>query len=63
MDPDPDSDADQDPSLFIINLQDGNKKLILKSCSAYYFVKVLFHNFSKVKSKKKSQNSRNQGFS
>jgi len=28
MDPDPDSDPD--PSIFIIELQDANKKLILK---------------------------------
>ncbi len=38
MDPDPDSypdpDADPDPSIFIIDLQDANKKLIKKSFSA-----------------------------
>jgi hypothetical protein len=28
MDPDPDPDADPDPSIFIIDLQDANKKLI-----------------------------------
>jgi hypothetical protein len=38
---------------FIIDLQDANKKLIfLKSFSAYYFLKVLLHHFSKVKSLK-----------
>jgi hypothetical protein len=42
MDPDPDSDPDLDPAIFVIDLQDTNKKL---------------------KSKKESQNSRNQGFS
>jgi hypothetical protein len=29
-DPDPDPDADPDPSIFIIDLQDANKELILK---------------------------------
>jgi hypothetical protein len=47
MDPDPDSN----PSIFIIDLQDANKKLNLKkSFSAYYFLKVLVHHFSKTKS-------------
>jgi hypothetical protein len=51
MDPDP--DADPDPSIFIINLQDANKKLIFKnSFPAYYFLKVLLHHFSKIKSPK-----------
>jgi ribosomal protein L23 len=49
---DPDPDADPDPSIFIIDHQDANKKLIKKSFSAYYFLEVLLHNFSKVKSKK-----------
>ncbi len=31
--------------------------------SAYYFLKVHLHNFSKTRSQKESQNSRNQGFS
>jgi hypothetical protein len=34
MDPDP------DPAIFVIDLQDANKTLILKSFSAYYFLKV-----------------------
>jgi hypothetical protein len=47
MDPDP------DPSIFIIDLQDANKKLIfLKRFSAYYFLKILLHHFSKVTSQK-----------
>jgi hypothetical protein len=47
MDPDP------DPSVFIIDLQDANKKQIKqKSFSAYYFLEVLLHHFSKVKSQK-----------
>jgi hypothetical protein len=44
---------DPDPSIFIIDLQD-DKKFSFLSFSAYYF--------SKIKVKKKSQNSRNQGF-
>jgi hypothetical protein len=31
--------------------------------SAYYFLKLQLHHFSKIKSQKESQNSRNQGFS
>jgi hypothetical protein len=42
-----------DPDIFVIVLQDANKKLIKKKCfSAYYFLRVLLHNFSKVKSQK-----------
>jgi hypothetical protein len=37
---------------FIIDLQDGNKKIIKKSFPGYKFLKVLLHHFSKVKSKK-----------
>jgi hypothetical protein len=48
-----DPDADPDPSIFIIDLQDANKKLILKkSFSVCYFLKVLLHHFSRVKSQK-----------
>jgi hypothetical protein len=37
MDPDSDLDADPDPSIFIIDLQDANKKLIFKkNFPAYY---------------------------
>jgi hypothetical protein len=46
-----DPDADPAPPIFVIDLQDANKKLILKkSFSAYYFLKM-------------SQSSRSQGFS
>jgi hypothetical protein len=45
MDPDP--DADPEPSIFIIALQDANKKLIKKK----FFCILLFEG--------KSQNSRN----
>jgi hypothetical protein len=64
MDPDP--DADPDPSIFIIDLQDANKKLIeKKSFPAYYFLKVLLHNFSKIKSQKEvtKDQDQDQGFS
>jgi hypothetical protein len=51
MDPDP--GADPDPSIFIIDLQDAKKKLIfLKSFSACFFLKVLLHHLSRVKSDK-----------
>jgi hypothetical protein len=64
MDPDPDLDADLDPSIFIIDLQDGNQKLISKKgFSAYYILKVLLHHFLKIKSQKEVTNSKNQGFS
>jgi hypothetical protein len=46
---------DPDPAIFVIDLQDTNKKLIF--FSAYHFLKVHLHNFSKIKSKKKTQNS------
>ncbi len=47
MDPDP------DPAIFIIDLQDANKKLILKKVfSDYYFLKIHLHNFSKIKNPK-----------
>ncbi len=40
------------------------KKLIFNTIfSAYYFLKVHLHHFSKIKSQKESQNRRNQGFS
>jgi hypothetical protein len=48
MDPDP----DPDPAIFVIDRQDANKKLIKKICSAYYFLKVYLHHFSKIKSHK-----------
>ncbi len=46
-------------------LKDASKKLIFyTSFSAYYFLKLHLHHISKIKSQsKKSQNSRNQGFS
>jgi hypothetical protein len=47
MDPDP------DPAIFFSDVEDANKKLyFLKSLSAYYFLKVHLHKFSKIKSQK-----------
>ncbi len=52
------------PAMFVSNLQDGNKKFILKNkFFAYCFLKLHLHHFSKRKRRKNSQNSRNQGFS
>ncbi len=39
------------------------KKTNFLSFSAYYFLKVHLQHFSKIKSKKKSQNNRNEGIS
>jgi hypothetical protein len=50
MDPDPGSGPD--PAIFVIDLQDANKKKQKKSFSAYYFLKVHIHYFLKTKSQK-----------
>jgi hypothetical protein len=40
---------DPDPSIFVIDLQDASKKIILnKIFSAHYFLKIHLHNFSKI---------------
>jgi hypothetical protein len=59
-----DPDSDPDPAIFVIDLQDASKKFIFSTIiSAYYFLKVQLHHFSKINlSQKESQNSRNQGF-
>jgi hypothetical protein len=49
-----DPDADADPAIFVIDLQDANKKKFKKSFSAYYFLKVQLHHFSKIKKSKRS---------
>ncbi len=55
---------DPDPAIFVIDLQHASKKLIFNTIfSAYYFLKVHLHHFSKIKIQKESQNIRNQGFS
>ncbi len=60
-DPDPSLwPLDPDPAIFIFDLQDVNKELFF---SAYYFLKVHLHHFSKKKVVKNSQDSCNQGFS
>jgi hypothetical protein len=50
MDPDPDSDPD--PAIFVIDLQNANKKLIKKVFLHITFLKEHFHHFSKIKSQK-----------
>jgi len=46
-------DLDLDTDIFVIDLQDANKKLIFYiSFSAYYFLKVHLHLFSKIRSHK-----------
>ncbi len=54
---------DQDPAIFVIDLQDAQEKYFKKSFPAYYFLTVQSQHFSKKNVKKKSQSSRNQGFS
>jgi hypothetical protein len=60
MDPDPDAN----PAFFRHRPSGRQQKTCLKkSFSAFYFLMVQLHHFSKIKVKKKSQSSRNQGFS
>ncbi len=55
---------DPDPAILVIGLQDASKKQIFNTIfSAYYFLKVHLHHFSKIKCQKESQNRRNQDFS
>jgi hypothetical protein len=59
MDPDPDSDPD--PAIFVIDLQDANKKLIF--CKTFFCILLFeckFTSFFRDKSQEESQNSRNQ---
>jgi hypothetical protein len=44
--------VDPETAIFVIDLQDANKKLTEKSYSANYFLKVHLHHFSKIKSPK-----------
>ncbi len=48
MDPDPDSDPD--PAIFVIDLQEANKKLIV--LKKFFCLRVHFYHFSKIKSQK-----------
>ncbi len=50
-------------SFFVTDLQDANKKKFILFFLLYYFLKIHLHLFSKIKSQKESQNSRNPGFS
>jgi hypothetical protein len=44
---------DPAPAIFLFDLQDANKKTNNnKKISAYYFLKVQLHHFSKIKSQK-----------
>jgi hypothetical protein len=40
---------DPDPGIFVIDLQDANKKIIFFT---FFFLKVHFYHFSKIKSQK-----------
>jgi hypothetical protein len=54
---------DLDPAIFVIDLQDASKNKFFNTIfSAYHFLKLHLHNFSKIKSQKDSQISKNQGF-
>ncbi len=45
-----DPDSDPDPAIFVIDLQEANKKLFFKNkVSVYYFLKGHLHNFFKDK--------------
>ncbi len=56
-------DPDSDPAIFIIDLQDANKKLIYKKIFCILLFEGTFSSiFKNKKVKKKSRNSRNQGF-
>jgi len=55
LDPEPDPlvrGMDPDPSISSVTFKMPTKKIVLKSFSVYYFLKVLLHHFSKVKSQK-----------
>ncbi len=58
LNPDPDPGSrilDPNPAIFVIDLQDASKKQIFNTIfSAYYFLKVHSHYFSKIKSQKES---------
>ncbi len=54
---------DPDPAISSLTLNlKMPRNTNLKKISAYYFLKVRLHHFSKIKSQKKSQNSRNKSF-
>jgi hypothetical protein len=46
--PDADPDADSDPAIFVIDLQDANKKLFFKiSFSAYFYLEIHSNHFQR----------------
>jgi hypothetical protein len=47
---------DPDPAFFVIDLQAPTKHLFKKMFSAYYFLQVHLHHFSKIKSQKEATN-------
>jgi hypothetical protein len=49
---DPDADLDPATAIFVIDLQEANRKRIKKSFSAFFFLKVHLHHFSKIRSSK-----------
>ena len=54
---------DPDPNIFVIVLQYASKKIIfLYHFLCFLVLKLHLYYFSKIKSKKESQNSKNQGF-
>jgi hypothetical protein len=54
-DPNPDPDSDPDPSIFVIDLQDANKKLIfIKRFSCLLLFEGTFTSFFKEKKLKRS---------
>jgi hypothetical protein len=55
-------DPDADPAIFVIDLQDAKKKKKIRFFCLLLF-EGTFTSFSKIKSQKKSQSSRNQVFS
>ncbi len=46
--------VDPDPAIFVIGLQDPNKKQIFKSFSAFTFLRYIYIIFQRQKVKKKS---------
>ncbi len=56
--------VDPDPAIFVIDLQNANKKLIIKKSFLLYVLwRYNYINFQREKVKKKPKNSRNQGLS
>jgi hypothetical protein len=62
MDPDSDPDLDPDPAIFIINLQDANKKLINKVFLLITFWRYIYIIFKDKKSKRSHKTVRIQVF-